>query len=117
MVIRIAVPGWLNFAKCLDIIPLKMCPFSQQMRKLTILIILTGHHRGNREIFPKQLARGTCQTFVIATSTKIDIGNVKISKHLTDLYFKKKQLRKPKCQKGEIFDRKREIRDYRAAQD
>jgi len=111
-----------------------MKPFKLHKRSLrkrlqpgTVVILLAGAHRGKRAVFLKQLTTGLLlvsgpfavngcplrridQTFVIATTTRVDISKVKIPDHINDKYFKRNKPKRSRAPPagGEIFDSKPE---------
>jgi len=92
----------------------------------TVLILLAGHFKGKRVVFLKQLASGLLlvsgpfkvngvpirrvnQAYVIATSTKLDIGSVDLSKY-TDAYFKR-EVEKKKKSESQFFEAEKETEE------
>ncbi|KAH9943485.1 60S ribosomal protein L6 [Epithele typhae] len=86
----------------------------------TVLILLAGRFRGKRVVFLSQLASGLLlvtgpykvngvplrrvnQAYVIATTTKVNLGDFKVDEKINDAYFAKSASKGPKSAEEEFF--------------
>jgi len=87
----------------------------------TVLILLAGRFRGKRVVFLKQLESGLLlvtgpykvngvplrrvnQAYVIATSTRIELGDFKPDVKINDSYFSKSEKKRTRSAEDEFFD-------------
>ncbi|TRM67723.1 ribosomal protein L6e-domain-containing protein [Schizophyllum amplum] len=87
----------------------------------TVLILLAGRYRGKRVVFLKQLDSGLLlvtgpfrvngvpmrrvnQAYVIATSTKVELGDFKVDEKINDAYFAKEKKNGSQSAEVEFFE-------------
>ncbi|KAL1747714.1 ribosomal protein L6e-domain-containing protein [Schizophyllum fasciatum] len=87
----------------------------------TVLILLAGRYRGKRVVFLKQLDSGLLlvtgpykingvplrrvnQAYVIATSTKLELGDFKVDEKINDAYFAKEKTKSSQSAEAEFFE-------------
>ena len=100
--------------------------FRASLKPGAIVILLAGLHKGKRAVLLKNLPSGlllvsgpftlNCvpmrrihPNYVLATSTQIDVSDIKFPEYLNDKYFKRVKAKKAKKSDGEIFAAKKEI--------
>ena len=93
----------------------------------TVLILLAGKYRSRRVVFLRQLKSGLLlvsgpykingvplrrvdQSYVIATSAKVDISSVKVPKHVDDAYFRRPRPTKTKKSEAAFFAKQKKIK-------
>merc|ERR1712200_73568 len=105
--------------------------FSKHKRSLraslapgAVAILLAGVHKGKRVIVLKQLGTGLLlitgplrcngcpmrrvnQTYLLATSTRVDVSGVQVPAHINDDYFRRAP-KKANNKEGDIFESKKE---------
>jgi len=91
----------------------------------TVCIVVAGVHKGKRVVFLKRLESGLClvngpfkingcplrrvnQIYLIATSTKLDIGSLELPATVNDNYFRRTKAVRAKKEEGDIFEQKTE---------
>ncbi|KIY49295.1 hypothetical protein FISHEDRAFT_41710 [Fistulina hepatica ATCC 64428] len=87
----------------------------------TVLILLAGRFRGKRVVFLKQLTSGLLlvtgpfkvngvplrrvnQAYAIATSTKVDLADIKVDAKIDDAYFVKPTVKGARSAEAEFFE-------------